>query len=88
MISTKVTVTRRNGFHMRPAGAFVRAMGKYEGTNITVIKGNTRIDGKSIMNLITACIKCGTEITLEFDGPDEQKAMEEAVALVKNNFEE
>ncbi|MBQ9673898.1 MAG: HPr family phosphocarrier protein [Ruminococcus sp.] len=88
MLSKTITVKNRHGLHMRPAGDFVKAMSKYEGTSVTVIKGNHQIDGKSIMNLITACIKCGTEITIEFDGPDEKAAMKEAVELIESRFGE
>ncbi len=87
MVSQTFTITNSQGFHMRPAGAFTTAMGKYQ-SSVTVIKDNNRIDGKSIMNLIAACIKCGTEITLEIDGPDEEAAMKEAAQMIESGFGE
>ena len=77
MVSQTFTITNSQGFHMRPAGTFTSAMGKYQST-VTIVKDGNRIDGKSIMNLIAACIKCGTEITVEIEGPDEEAAMKEA----------
>ncbi|MCH5202626.1 MAG: HPr family phosphocarrier protein [Oscillospiraceae bacterium] len=87
MVSQTFTITNSQGFHMRPAGAFTAAMGKYQST-VTVIKDGNRIDGKSIMNLIAACIKCGTEITIEIDGADEATAMKEAAEMIENGFGE
>ena len=87
MISQTFTLTNSQGFHMRPAGTFTTAMGKYQ-SSVTVVKDGNRIDGKSIMNLIAACIKCGTEITLEIDGADEEAAMKEASQLIESGFGE
>lgn len=72
---------------MRPAGKFTTAMGKYK-SNVTVVKDENRVDGKSIMNLIAVCIKCGTEITVEIDGPDEVEAMKEVKELIESGFGE
>ena len=87
MISQTFTITNSQGFHMRPAGTFTTAMGKYQ-SSVTVVKDGNRIDGKSIMNLIAACIKCGTEITLEIDGAYEEAAMKEASSLIESGFGE
>ena len=87
MISQTFTITNSQGFHMRPAGTFTTAMGKHQ-SSVTVMRDGNRIDGKSIMNLIAACIKCGTEITLEIDGADEEAAMKEASSLIESGFGE
>ena len=81
MVSQTFTITNSQGFHMRPAGTFTSAMGKYQST-VTIVKDGNRIDGKSIMNLIAACIKCGTE------GPDEEAAMKEAAEMISTGFGE
>ena len=41
-------------------------------------------NGKSIMNVIAACIKCGSEIEIECSGSDETEALEKAVELVQS----
>ena len=87
MVSQTFTITNSQGFHMRPAGTFTSAMGKYQST-VTIVKDGNRIDGKSIMNLIAACIKCGTEITVESEGPDEEAAMKEAAEMISTGFGE
>lgn len=87
MVSKLTKVTNEMGFHMRPATVFVTAMTKYA-SNINIIVGDKKINGKSIMNIMAACIKCGTDITVECDGADEQAMLDEAIALIESGFGE
>ena len=87
MVSKLTKVTNAMGFHMRPANVFVTAMTKYA-SNINIIVGDKKINGKSIMNIMAACIKCGTDITVECDGADEQAMLDEAIALIESGFGE
>ena len=87
MVSKVTKITNEMGFHMRPANVFVTAMTKYQ-SNITLVVDNKTINGKSIMNIMAACIKCGTELTVECDGADEQAMLDEAVSLIESGFGE
>ena len=87
MVSKLTKVTNEARFHMRPANVFVTAMTKYA-SNINIIVGDKKINGKSIMNIMAACIKCGTDITVECDGTDEQAMLDEAIALIESGFGE
>ena len=87
MVSKKVTVVNAMGFHMRPAVNFSNAMTKYPCSVALKANGNTA-DGKSIMNIIAACIKCGTEVEIVCDGEREQDALSEAVAMIENGLGE
>ena len=87
MVSKLTKVTNEMGFHMRPANVFVTAMTKYA-SNINIIVGDKKINGKSIMNIMAACIKGGTDITVECDGADEQAMLDEAIALIESGFGE
>lgn len=40
------------------------------------------------MNIIAACIKCGSEIQIECSGPDEQEALDKAIALIESGLGE
>ena len=82
MVSEKVTVINKQGFHMRPASVFVQAMAKYPGTDINIVFNGKDIDGKSIMNVMAACMKCGSEIEIQCTGPDEQAMLAEAEAPI------
>ena len=87
MVSKKVTVVNAMGFHMRPANLFVTAMTKYT-SNVFIVMGDKKINGKSIMNIMASCIKCGSEITVECDGPDENEMLSEAITLIESGFGE
>lgn len=87
MVSKKITLTNGSGFHMRPAGVFANAMGKYE-SDVWIIHGGNKVNGKSLMNIIAACIKCGSEVEIECSGADEQKALDEAISLIESGLGE
>lgn len=87
MVSAQVTVTNRQGFHMRPASLFAQAMGKFQ-SSVTLRHGDRAVDGKSVMNLMAACMKQGAALTVECDGPDESEALAEAVALIRSGLGE
>lgn len=87
MVSKTVKITNEMGFHMRPANVFVTAMTKYA-SDVEIIVGEKKINGKSIMNIMAACIKCGSEITVECNGPDENEMLQEAVAMIESGFGE
>lgn len=87
MVSKVVKITNEMGFHMRPANIFVTEMSKYK-SDIDIIKEDERINGKSIMNIMASCIKCGCEITVECNGEDEQEMLGAAVKLIESGFGE
>ncbi|HIW56569.1 MAG TPA: HPr family phosphocarrier protein [Firmicutes bacterium] len=82
MISKNIVVTNSEGLHMRPAGLFTKAMAQFD-SEVTIKFNDKSYNGKSIMNVIAACIKCGSEITVECDGPDENEAMAKAEEMLQ-----
>lgn len=85
MVTNNITVKNEQGLHMRPAGILVGEMGKFK-SNVRITFNGNEFDGKSIMNVMAACIKCGSEITVTCDGEDEQAAMDKFIELADNNF--
>ena len=63
MTSKTLTITNAQGFHMRPAGAFAAAMAKFN-SNVTIKFNGSDVNGKSLMNIIAAGIKCGSTIEI------------------------
>ncbi|MCI2061440.1 MAG: HPr family phosphocarrier protein [Eubacteriaceae bacterium] len=82
MVSKQLTVTNSQGFHMRPATVFVNAVSKYK-SNITIKFNGNDVNAKSLMNLIAACIKFGSNIEVVAEGEDEEAALAEAVQLIE-----
>ena len=85
MVSQKITVTNEQGMHMRPASVFSQAMTPFA-SDVKVVFNGTAYDAKSVMMLMSACIKCGAEIEIKCDGADEQDALKKAVELVESGL--
>ena len=86
MVSKDTRVVDKMGLHMRPANIFITAMTKYK-SDITIVYNGNKINGKSIMNIMAACIKYDSPITIICDGEDEQAMLDEAVSLIENGLE-
>lgn len=87
MVSGKFKIVNSEGFHMRPANAFATAMAKYK-SDIKIETDGKEVNAKSVMNLIAACIKFGTEINVVCSGEDEEAALKEAAELIESGFGE
>ena len=88
MVSQKVTVMNASGLHARPANAFVKEAVRHAGCNIFIKKDGKSFMGKSIVSVLSACVKCGTEIELVADGANEEQALQDMVAAVESGLGE
>ena len=86
MVSKTVKVADKMGLHMRPANIFVSEMAKFQ-SDITLEAGDKEVNGKSIMNVMAACIKDDTEVTIKCSGPDEAEMLEKAASLIENGMD-
>ena len=87
MVQKTFTITNKMGLHMRPANTFVTEMSKIS-SEVDIVFGGKRINGKSIMNIMAGCIKCGSEITVECSGADENEMLKKAEELITSGFGE
>ena len=87
MVSAKTTIVNPMGMHMRPAQLFINTMTPYA-CDVTILFGGKEINGKSIMNLMAACIKQGSEIEIKCSGDNEEECLKAAVALVESGLGE
>jgi phosphocarrier protein len=87
MVEQTVTIQNRAGIHARPSAMLVQAAKDFR-SNIYLEKGSDRINGKSIMGILTLGAFYGSEIRIIAEGEDEQKALETMVNLINNKFEE
>ena len=82
MVQKTFTITNKMGLHMRPANIFVTEMSKFS-SDIEIL-----FNGKSIMNIMAGCIKCGSEITVECSGADENEMLQKVEELIASGFGE
>ena len=87
MVSKKLTLTNKTGLHARPASNFVKETSKYKCSVIMVVAGK-QYNAKSILAVLSACVKCTTEIEIVCDGVDEQEALEGIVSAVQSGLGE
>lgn len=87
MVSKTLTIQNSQGLHMRPAGIFTKEMTKFNSEVFVIYQGN-KINGKSIMNVIGAGIKCGSEVEIQCDGQDEKEALAKAEELIRSGLGE
>jgi phosphocarrier protein len=66
---------------------FVKLAGQYQ-SRIEVIKDSERVDGKSILNILTLAAVEGTTLQIEATGSDAEAALDALVDLVARNFPE
>ena len=85
MVSKEFTINDELGMHMRPASLLSQMAAKYQ-SNITVKHNGKDFNAKSVMLLMTALIKCGSEIEVVCDGPDEEAALAEITAFIDSGM--
>jgi phosphocarrier protein len=87
MVEQLVPIQTRAGIHARPSALLVQTAKDFQ-SNIYLEKGNDRINGKSIMGILTLGASYGTEIKVIAEGEDEQAALAAMVKLFNKKFEE
>ena len=87
MVRVELLITNKLGLHARAAGRFVQAAAPFS-SEIWIRKGNNRVNGKSIMGILTLAAARGDTVILEADGPDEEQALATLRDLVRSGFEE
>lgn len=87
MIKKKITIVNDAGLHARPAAAMVKLASKFE-SDFYIHMYGYKVNGKSILGVMTLAAEKGAEIELELDGPDEKKALEEISELIDSGFGE
>jgi len=83
----EVQISNRLGLHARAAARFVHLANRFK-ARISVSKENSRVDGKSILGLLTLAAAKGSRLRLAVDGEDEEQALAELAALVRGRFGE
>jgi phosphocarrier protein len=87
MVERMVTVTNRAGIHARPAALLVQTAKDFTST-IYLEKDHDRINGKSIMGIITLGAAYGATVKIITEGADEQAAADALAHLFASKFEE
>ena len=87
MVSKKFVVRHAGGVDANHAAQLVRLANQYD-CDVHVEFGQKRADGKSIMNVMAACMKQGSELELQCSGPDEAEMLQAAAGLINSGLGE
>lgn len=87
MVSQKVTISNPSGLHARPASVLAQAAGKCE-SDVRLISNGKTIQAKSILNIMSMAIKCGTEVEVQCDGATEEEDLKTIVSLIESGLGE
>lgn len=87
MVSQKVKIQLKFGLHARPAGTLAKLAQQYQ-CDVKMQSNEKTFNIKSIMGVLAAGVKCGTEVELICNGLDEQKAIQELVGAIKSGLGE
>jgi phosphocarrier protein len=87
VVSREVVVGMPQGLHARPADQLAREARKWQ-SRVELLSDSQRVDGKSILDVLTLAAEAGTRLVVEVTGPDAREALEAIVGLFDRNFTE
>jgi phosphocarrier protein HPr len=85
MARRRVEIVNTYGLHMRPANKFVGLASSFQ-SEVWVNHGETRANGKSILDMAGLAAECGATLDLEARGPDADEALSALADLVAAGF--
>ncbi|MBD5488515.1 MAG: HPr family phosphocarrier protein [Lachnospiraceae bacterium] len=81
----KYTITDPEGIHARPAGLLVKAVKEFA-SDIKIAKDGKAMSCKAIFGVMGLGAKQGDEVTLTFEGEDEEAAYEAISKFMQENL--
>lgn len=87
MIKTTISISNKLGLHARPSAKLTKLASSFP-CEVSLARGDRRINAKSIMGVMMLAAGYGTTIEIETDGPQEREAMDALVALINDKFGE
>jgi phosphocarrier protein len=82
-----VKIVNKLGLHARPAAEIVKTAARFK-SDITIIRDDLEVNGKSIMGVMMLAAEFGSTILLRAEGADADAALDALAALVAAKFGE
>jgi phosphocarrier protein len=82
-----VRIVNKAGLHARPAAEIVKLATRYR-SDITVVREELEVNGKSIMGVMMLAAECGSTLQLKAEGPDAKEALDALANLIESKFGE
>ena len=87
MVTKKVTIVNPTGLHMRPVSVFCKEAVKYK-SQIFIHFKDGEYNAKSVLSVLSACVRNGDEIELVCEGEDEEEALAGLVQAIEDGLGE
>ena len=87
MNQVEVEISNKLGLHARAAARFVHVASQFK-SRVTVVKDDYRVDGKSILGLLTLAARKGSSLSILAEGEDAEAVLEELSTLIRDRFGE
>ncbi|OQX82194.1 MAG: hypothetical protein B6D56_00345 [Candidatus Omnitrophica bacterium 4484_70.1] len=83
-VEQEIIVKNPQGLHARPAALFVQIASEYD-VSVEIEKDNRRVDGKSIIAILSLGINRGAKIKLIIEGKEANLAFQELRRFLEKN---
>ncbi len=87
MVSQTFVIRNHAGLHLKPAALLCTEAIKYK-SSITLSFADTETNAKSVLSVLSACVKCNDSIMISCDGPDEKEALKALTKLIMDGLGE
>lgn len=87
MLEQRFMIVNKLGLHARASALFVKTASQFA-SDVTVVRDDVEVNGKSIMGIMMLAAAKGTQILLRVTGSDEGEAFRKLGELVDNGFGE
>ena len=87
MVNKKVVVVNPSGLHLKPAGLLCNLAIRFD-SKIMLCNDKGKSNAKSVLSVLSACVKCGDEVEIECEGPYEEEALRQLVEAIESGLGE
>lgn len=74
MIRQSMQIINQSGLHLKPASRLCHAASQFQ-CNVTLCYQDVSVNAKSVLSILSACVKGGANIEIICEGMDEGEAM-------------
>jgi len=86
-VKATATITNKLGLHARASAKLTKLAGGYA-CEVWLVKGERRVNAKSIMGVMMLAAGIGSLVEIETLGEGEREAIDALLALIADNFGE
>lgn len=87
MLCQKAIIKNKFGLHAKPAGNLANLAQKYQ-CDVKMKANGKTVNIKSVMGVLSAGVRCGTEVEFICEGPDESQALSGIISAVNSGLNE